>query len=307
MDLEAILELGTALPALDLTHLPGLHAKVYVADGDLAVVTSANLTEPGIHGNLEYGVALKDPILVGQVRRDFESYAILGAKILPADVEDLLNETRELKLLFKAAERSIRSRARRAFQEKLRTTQNKLLRQRAKGKTTQSMLCDAILFCLAKAPLRTEELHPLIQQLQPDLCDDSIDRVIDGVHFGKRWKHHVRSAQQYLKRTGRIRYDGELWHLVSGNIGGWPAMGVGAVTKIFVTVQNGIAEVCEDTVPYGIDVEILDFGHLAKDPKLEITAWSSELRDYWRKHHKQWGRCESDCRCRNFLVLTSDL
>lgn len=58
------------------------------------------------------------------------------------------------------------------------------------------------------------ELHPLIQRLQPDLCDDSIDRVIEGVHFGKKWKHHVRSAQQFLKRQGRIRYDGARWHLV---------------------------------------------------------------------------------------------
>jgi phosphatidylserine/phosphatidylglycerophosphate/cardiolipin synthase-like enzyme len=215
MDLEALVELGNSLPLFELTHLPGLHAKVYVADDKSAVITSANLTEPGISGNLEYGVALTEPDLVRQVRRDFENYARLGARVLLADVELLLNETKELKLLFKAAERSIHRRARRAFQEKLKSTQNELLRRRARGRTTQSMLCEAILFALAKGPLRTEELHPLVQQLQPDLCDDSIDRVIDGVHFGKKWKHHVRSAQQRLKRDGRIRYDGELWHLVS--------------------------------------------------------------------------------------------
>jgi hypothetical protein len=214
MDLEAIVELGNTLPRFELTHLPGLHAKVYAADDRLAVVTSANLTEPGINGNLEYGVALTDLDVVRQVRKDFESYALLGARVLHTDVKDLLDEIRQLKALFRAAERSIRSRARRAFEEKLKSTRNQLLRHRARGKTTQGMLCDAILFSLAKGPLGTDELHPLIQQLQPDLCDDSIDRVIDGVHFGKRWKHHVRSAQQYLKRTGRISYDGELWHLV---------------------------------------------------------------------------------------------
>jgi hypothetical protein len=214
MDLEAIVELGKALPLFELTHLPGLHAKVYVADERLAVVTSANLTEPGIKGNLEYGVAVTDPTQVRQVRRDFENYARLGAKVRLTDVENLLDETRELKALFRAAERSIRSQAKRAFQEKLKATQNQLLRHRARGKTTQGLLCEAILFSLAGGPLRTSELHPLIQRLQPDLCDDSIDRVIDGVHFGKRWKHHVRSAQQHLKRAGRIRYDGGLWHAV---------------------------------------------------------------------------------------------
>jgi hypothetical protein len=151
---------------------------------------------------------------VRQVRRDFEKYAYLGARVLPSEVEVLFNETRELKLLFKKAEQSIRSQARRAFQEKLKATQIQLLRQRARGKTTQGMHCDGILFLLARGPLRTAELQPLVQQLQPDLCDDSIDRVIDGVHFGKRWKHHVRSAQQFLKRTGRISYDGERWYLV---------------------------------------------------------------------------------------------
>lgn len=63
--------------------------------------------------------------------------------------------------------------------------------------------------------LRTEELHPLIQLLHPDLCDDSVDRVIDGVHFDKKWKHCVRNAQQYLKRNGEIQFDGSRWHLIS--------------------------------------------------------------------------------------------
>lgn len=52
--------------------------------------------------------------------------------------------------------------------------------------------------------MRTGELNPLIQQLIPDLCDDMIDRVIGGVHFGKKWKHFVRIAQQALKRDGII-------------------------------------------------------------------------------------------------------
>ena len=64
--------------------------------------------------------------------------------------------------------------------------------------------------------MRTEELHPLVQLLHPDLCDDSVDRVIDGEHFGKKWKHYVRNAQQYLKRHGEIRFDGSRWHMAHG-------------------------------------------------------------------------------------------
>lgn len=214
IDLEALVRLGNKLPKFDLTHLPSLHAKVYVADRSMAIVTSGNLTDPGVSGGLEYGVVFSDETVVREIRQDFESYARLGAKVSLEDVVALLDEIRELKDLFKKAERTIRAQARRAFKEKLEATHVQLLRHRAKGKTTHAILSETILFLLSKGPLRTIELHPLIQRLHPDICDDSIDRVIDGVHFGKKWKHHVRNAQQFLKRERRITYDGERWRLV---------------------------------------------------------------------------------------------
>lgn len=213
LDLDALVFLGKSAPLLQVIHIPSLHAKVYVADEQMAIVTSANLTTPGVSGNLEYGVAFTDPQFVRQVRHDFENYALLGATISSDDIEALLHETQELGALFKKAQQSIQSLARRTFQEKLEETHTQLLKHCAKGKTTQAILCNTILFLLSKGPLRTVDLQPLVQHLQPDLCDDTIDRVIDGVHFGKKWKHHVRSAQQFLKRTGQIFYSGDLWHL----------------------------------------------------------------------------------------------
>ena len=97
LDLEAFLQLSNSLPLFELTHLPSLHAKVYVADYQMAVVTSANLTQPGIVGNIEYGVALADPAAVTEIRRDFERYALLGARIQHSDLEGLLRDTRLLK------------------------------------------------------------------------------------------------------------------------------------------------------------------------------------------------------------------
>ena len=215
MDLDAIADIGRSVPGFELTHLPSVHAKVYVADCRMAIVTSGNLTEPGLRGNVEYGVALTEEDVVREVRSDFESYASLGAKVSIDDVAALSAEMEDLKTLFQRAERSIRDQARRAFKEKLESTHLRLLRQRAKGKTTHAIFSDTLRFLLAKGPLRTEDLHPLVQLLHPDLCDDSTDRVIDGVHFGKKWKHYVRNAQQYLKRRGEIRFDGARWNLVS--------------------------------------------------------------------------------------------
>ena len=219
-DVEAFSKLSKFLPRFELVHLPNLHAKVYVADNQAAVVTSANLTRPGISGNLEYGVAFTDGSVVQEIRRDFENYSLLGAKVGASDIEVILRETKELKEAFIKAERSIRAQAKRAFREKLEAVQVRLLRQRAKDRTTHAILADTILFLLCRGPLRTTELHPLIQQLHPDICDDSVDRVIDGVHFGKRWKHYVRNAQASLKRTGRIYSDGERWYLVSESTSG---------------------------------------------------------------------------------------
>ncbi len=214
-DLEALVQLGSSLPKFDLTHLPSLHAKVYLADRIMAIITSGNLTDSGISGNLEYGVVSSDENVVGEIRQDFESYARLGAKVSSEEVSTLVDEMRELKALFRRAEQTIRAKARRAFKEKLEATHAQLLHYRARGKTTHSIFAEAILFLLARGPLRTVELHPLIQRLHPDICDDSVDRVIGDVHFGKKWKHYVRNAQQHLKRQGRIQYDGGRWNLIS--------------------------------------------------------------------------------------------
>jgi hypothetical protein len=58
--------------------------------------------------------------------------------------------------------------------------------------------------------------------------------------------------------------------------------------KIFVSVQGGVAEVCEETVPAGIVVEILDFDNFAANPERELSLWFPELREYWVKNHAQW-------------------
>lgn len=214
-DLDAVVDLAKSLRAFDMTHLPSVHAKVYVADTRMAVVTSGNLTRPGISGNIEYGVTFTDHAKVGEIRRDFEEYAQLGARISLPEIASLEEELRELKGLFQKAQKSIRAQARRAFREKLEAAHVRLLRQRAKGKTIHAIFSESILFLLARCPLPTTELHPLIQSLHPDICDDAVDRIIDGEHFGKRWKHLVRNSQQSLKRQGRIRYDGIRWHLVT--------------------------------------------------------------------------------------------
>jgi phosphatidylserine/phosphatidylglycerophosphate/cardiolipin synthase-like enzyme len=152
-DVEALAMLSKGLPRFELVHLPSLHAKVYVADNTVAVVTSANLTQPGIAANLEYGVEFTDRLAVQEIRRDFQDYASLGAPVSPRDIDAILRETEELREAFTRKERSSREQARRAFYERLKAAQVQLLRQRAKGKTTHAIFADTIVFRNRSAPL----------------------------------------------------------------------------------------------------------------------------------------------------------
>ena len=212
LDVAGLLDLVQSIPNTTVTYLPSLHAKIYVADAKIAVITSANLTNNGLFGNREYGVLLRDTALVSRVRDDIVSYASLGNTISLETLTALSQATEDLRAVRKQAERSINTRLKAVFDVRVEAAKLELLKARAKHKTTHGIFCDTILYLLDQnGPLTTAQLHPLIQQIHPDLCDDTIDRVIDGVHFGKKWKHYVRNAQQALKRQDFIRLDGSLW------------------------------------------------------------------------------------------------
>lgn len=213
LELGGITEMGRAFPNFSVIHMPSLHAKVFIADHKIAIITSGNLTEAGLRKNCEYGVSICAPKLVKEVRHDFEGYAQLGAPLSLEEIDEFAAELDGLRATYQAQNRLLFSNVRTKFKSRLQNAEDRVLQFRAQSTTTQGILRKTILYLLAKSPLRTSELHPLIQQIHPDLCDDSIDRVIDGVNFGKKWKHHVRSAQQALKREGMVTFSGEAWRL----------------------------------------------------------------------------------------------
>lgn len=75
--------------------------------------------------------------------------------------------------------------------------------------------------------------------------------------------------------------------------------------KIFVTIQAGRGEVCDETVPAGFEVEILNLDLLARHPEDEIAWWSNDLREYWLENHRSWGRCEANCPCKRISKVKS--
>jgi len=212
-DVEAVTSVVRAFPATEIRFLPSLHAKVYVADDTEAVVTSANMTASGLARNFEYGVRFLEPPVVRQIRQDVVEYAALGSPIDLSQLEAFVRITLELRDIRKTAEKTLRNRLRREFDKKLREAEDEIIRARVSGRPPHSIFAEAIRHILRSGPSSTQDLHRAVRQIHPDLCDDTLDRIIDGKHFGKKWKHSVRTAQQHLKKRGEIELVGGRWRM----------------------------------------------------------------------------------------------
>lgn len=214
VNVAAIAGFCRALSDVSVSNLPGLHAKVYVADERLAIITSGNLTHSSLHRNYEYGVCITDASMVREIADDIQEYGSLGFSLSVTELEEIKDIVEPLREKYADVVRPTRNKAYRAYLEEFETMQTALLSLRAKPQeSANSIFARTILYILKRGPMPTREMQPLIQSIHPDLCDDSIDRVINGVHFGKRWKHMVRNAQQTLKEQGRIEYRNRQWQL----------------------------------------------------------------------------------------------
>ena len=215
VDAEAIAKFSRELPSVTVWNLPGLHAKAYVADENLAIITSGNMTQASLYRNYEYGVQITDSGVVRQIAADIREYSSLGTEVSLPELDKLTGIARRLQLKYKAALHTTGNQANLEFQEELDTARSDLLDLRAQsGESENAIFARTILYVLKQSPLSTEEMHPIIEGLQPDLCDDSIYRVINGVRHGRRWKHMVRRAQQHLRDRGMIEYGNRKWRLV---------------------------------------------------------------------------------------------
>lgn len=209
-DVGAIAGLCDALPHTEIRFLPNLHAKVYVADESCAVVTSANLTDAGLYRNHEYGIYINESGLVKQVTADITQYASLGSPIHLLQLrqfERIVNELKELKV---ETEKQFKTNLRKEFDKKMRAAGEEVLRVRAESLSQHSAFAETILFLLKQGPKDMKNLYTAVQNIHPDLCDDSVKLVIKGkVWNQERWHHQVREAVLYLRRKRRIRHEGD--------------------------------------------------------------------------------------------------
>lgn len=213
LDIKALTLFAETLQNTTIVNLPRIHAKVYIADSNFALITSANLTPSGLENNFEYGVGVDDSIVVSKVRNDLEAYARLGNVLSSNTLGELVKTADEISDEYRRLQKSAGSKLKKRFSEKLHSANYEFLRAQVGSRSAHSLFSEAIIYALSLGPLPTPQLHPKIQNLLPDLCDNSTELVIDGQFFGKKWKHAVRNAQQYLKRVGKISFDGKVWAL----------------------------------------------------------------------------------------------
>ena len=203
-DIDALVYLTESLPRVEIAYTPCVHAKVCLADEDYALIGSANFTSGGAWRNWEYGVRIRDKAAVAKIRSDMTAYASLGAVVSLQNLRELQLRTDKLREAIQDEQKAVNTKLRELFKGREQEVTEQLLRIRVVGRTFHAILCETILYLLEQRPMTTKEIHTAVQMLHPDLCDDTIDRVIDGRHFGKLWKHYVRTAQVTLARKRQI-------------------------------------------------------------------------------------------------------
>lgn len=202
------------IPNISIWHLPNLHAKVYVSDKSKAIVTSGNFTAGGFYNNFEYGLKVLDSKFSELIYNDVFSYSQLGSNISKENLKIYLDISEQIKASVQEQQKEVKASVTRKFKQLFHEAETQLIKERLNVGPVHNIFSKTILYILGKyGEMSTEELHHHVQQIHPDLCDDSVDRVIDGKHFGKKWKHYVRNSQQHLKRNDLIKLENGIWKL----------------------------------------------------------------------------------------------
>jgi HKD family nuclease len=217
---KAILKLCEGFKTASIFSLHRLHAKIYVIDERISLITSANLTQGGLKENYEYGVLIKDEEMTQQIKSDLIAYRQLANQISLELLKEIAEENIGIQELKRKHETTVEKYEHtKAIRRAERQLNEKLLANRVQnGQTTNKIFSETILYLLRKhKSLTTRELHQHIKEIHPDICDDKIDRVINGQRFGKLWKHSIRNAQRALKDSGKIENRGQgrktVWYL----------------------------------------------------------------------------------------------
>lgn len=221
LDVTALRLLAAASSASRLFSVPNLHAKVFIADDQAAIVTSGNLTTSALDRNREYGVLFHEKEAVQEIRAHMLALTSIGSPVDLEVIESLIPVEAELRNAEAELVRSATPAAQQHFNAIVKRAHPMLVATQVGSRSANAVFGEAIRFVLSKGPLagapqKTPAIEREVQRLLPDLCDDSEELIINGQRFGKRWKHRLRNAQQHLVQSGVLVHDSSTrqWSLV---------------------------------------------------------------------------------------------
>ena len=213
LEMSALILLSGQSAASEIINLPNLHAKVFIAGQHRAIITSANLTQSGIDKNYEYGIEIIGKKCTAEVRKNILDYAAIGTKV---DIEEIDRISKYAKAV-ENIEKTRKTPEEKKLRQEIRNLQDKCLELQIGDKTPTGLFSDAIYYVLRGCSMKTDAIQEHIRGLYPQLCEEERERIIKGVGYGKLWKHHLRNAQQQMKRQGKIFYDSKsrMWSMSS--------------------------------------------------------------------------------------------
>ena len=220
LDVAALRRLASVSPASSLFSVPSLHAKVYIADDQAAIVTSGNLTPAALDRNREYGVLFHDREAVREIRTHMLALSRIGSPVDLGVIDSLIPVETELRNAEAELARSATPAAQQKFKAILDEAHPLLVATQVGARSANAVFSEAIRYVLSSGPLAaapqtTQAIEREVQRLLPDLCDDTIEIVIKSGRYGKSWKRTLRNAQQYLKGKDVLLHDPstKLWWL----------------------------------------------------------------------------------------------
>jgi hypothetical protein len=199
-DPRALLRLFDAVPGTQVSYLRRVHAKVYIADERIAIVTSGNLTAGGLLSNYEYGVQLEDKETVRKLVSDLMAFARRGSSLCRNDLVDLAKKARRLRAKFKAIERAVETPDQKDLQSAEDEAEVHLQHICGRERTLTQQFVEVIVPLLGRhGPLDTQALYEHLKRSAPELCTDRGQERSYSV-----WQRDTRNALTKLQEQKAI-------------------------------------------------------------------------------------------------------
>jgi HKD family nuclease len=207
---QALLKMYDAFKETTISSLDKLHAKIYIVDETLAVITSANLTYGGLISNFEYGVLIDDTESIKMIKRDVLDYATLGHIFDKTFITKIYEESQKIKQVQEKPDKERNDSELRLLIEQKKKIDTLFIHRYENKETRHGIFVKTVLFLLQKhKQLTIIELYACVKDIHPEMCDDSIE-----YHNEKRWKIEVRQALFFWRKKGMVLGEGPTHHQV---------------------------------------------------------------------------------------------